>query len=1539
MSHRPKPNDTRQGISRTKDATVPRAGRLQSSREDDRQLDYGRPTASSASRSQPPRFNTSRTVDRNLHTKQATGKSSIHTSPDPRTLESSRKPPLPSVSHRSAAPSVSSSQEVPLLIDTGLIPRTRMGEMRPEATLLPTRYAKSQLPSKAGTETAFGLSVSSSNLTTRTTDLPPRLIPELQALAASSSRQQDMYSKSASSISSPSTRFSNTPSPWSVSTTTTTPTSWSSASPGIVQHVPLKPQSQRSQTVPVPTVRREKTPKLPAVVEAFPPVQSHPSASTESVTREKLRKSPSTKRTPLNTPAPTPPPRTSSAKQALSRTSSRSDKQRRKLEQDPTESLTELDRSPLARHADPGLQNVGDSLQRSIIAKAHDDLQQSLVRAPTRPSRHGVTGLDDSRPVLVNTHRSGFTSRHQQLLESGDETSSNSFDASLRGPSSTSLPRPPSPQEPVSGSPSRLGKLSRLGLFSRRGKSPANEVERSPRKLQRKGPVAGTGHEGYGKYGKRGRKQSQESSSVNNSESERSVSSTRRIPIPTSGRRDSRGSSRQNRSSQSDLDEFAATRLKPTPIRGGSGSSMGSPVPDQGKYFDHEAPVPLIDHDKWGTPSQSQNSIASSNARQEASPSPKVTSGDDVHPTLAVRRSQRFLSDREPFSLPTPIRTEDLSAPLYLNSHETGESLPMAPSTSTASTTAETNKADTLQAKKHRKLRWNIFRKKEVAGPDSQKSILISSPTPEEMSVSVSAVPVSRPMPYYAMLDSESEINANTYVDQHLLHTVQSPAVSPFFQSENERFFESPQRPEEDDVFLPNISVPPLQSFASSPPPVPLQSPSERIHVQLSEQPRKQPRLARVGRIPPVVPRNERQHKPSRASFSQPFVRQQGPQHADLTLQGSFDGLENSLESEHRQLHDRNWPKDPGIAAQDHPPRAENEFLQLDPRHASDFSSSSTSEGTLSHFGPALAATLGGSSSLHSPQWPDTLYDLGNPSVDEVWNEYDDFIDQVMSPSQERRQKQAVGLRQRDNIKGNLEARRNLHVDTTRSRVTAKTDLESTARKPALGVKRPVFAPTIVTSATPPVVFSSSALSGRNVGEDIRLRRSRIVSALHSSMDPSSPFSIRDLLREYETPLRDSGRYSERLSTSTAGQSLERVTTTATAPEGPGDQSHQETSTLVDVVERSKDPARQSELHYAFLMVAKWLSFGRVLFSPAHDEIQTIAERHVLVIDGLGNGDWSIYCAVTYEPHKAFVHNLRERPTTKHARDLGQSSNSPNNHRRAEVSNFYERFPFPPSFFSAVVLRFPPAMAEAKMKNIISECRRVLLPGGYLELMLLDLDIVNMGVQTRRAIRDLKFKMTTADEQISLRPIIDNVQGVLGARGFSNISRCIVGVPVAGRPSGSEDSSSSRSSGGSDGLTKPGDSKSATASPRMTFSDSYGRKGAHLSLNDLIADHSDNADAKIGKIVSSTARRWWQHCFEATVIADGNLNKSVFADKGVLGECKARGSSFKMLIAYAQRPVFETRRRTMSEPVVPTLATAGNQRQTKASPGGARRAT
>jgi SAM-dependent methyltransferase len=343
-------------------------------------------------------------------------------------------------------------------------------------------------------------------------------------------------------------------------------------------------------------------------------------------------------------------------------------------------------------------------------------------------------------------------------------------------------------------------------------------------------------------------------------------------------------------------------------------------------------------------------------------------------------------------------------------------------------------------------------------------------------------------------------------------------------------------------------------------------------------------------------------------------------------------------------------------------------------------------------------------------------------------------------------------------------------------------------------------------------------------------------------------------------------------------------------------------------------------MHFASLEVARWLSFGRVLFSPAQDEIFTLPERNVLVIDGLGNEDWSIYCAVTYEASRAMVYDLKEASYYKKPSSPQESERAPSNHRRVEIANFHERFPFQSSFFSVVVLRFPPAMSEAKLKNIVAECRRILAPGGHIEVMLLDFDFVNMGVQTRRAVRDLKMRMATKNPDVSLKPTIDNFQSLLGGRGFTGLNRCVVGVPVVGRAPGSTDSSSSSRS--SSGLTA-GRLSDPTRATRPS------RRGQNFSLSDLVADPSESADAQIGRMVSKTARSWWQHCYEAAVIPNGDLSRSIFSEKKVVQECKMRASSFKLLIAFAQRPVFEARRRTMSEPATALTSTAG-ARRTKA---------
>ena len=88
--------------------------------------------------------------------------------------------------------------------------------------------------------------------------------------------------------------------------------------------------------------------------------------------------------------------------------------------------------------------------------------------------------------------------------------------------------------------------------------------------------------------------------------------------------------------------------------------------------------------------------------------------------------------------------------------------------------------------------------------------------------------------------------------------------------------------------------------------------------------------------------------------------------------------------------------------------------------------------------------------------------------------------------------------------------------------------------------------------------------------------------------------------------------------------------------------------------------------------------------------------------------------------------------------------------------------------------------SETVYRFAVAESKRVLRPGGYLEASVLDIDMLNMGNRGRRATRALKERLHAADRELSLKPLSDSMQRLLGRRGFQGISRCFVGVPAAG---------------------------------------------------------------------------------------------------------------------------------------------------------------
>lgn len=261
--------------------------------------------------------------------------------------------------------------------------------------------------------------------------------------------------------------------------------------------------------------------------------------------------------------------------------------------------------------------------------------------------------------------------------------------------------------------------------------------------------------------------------------------------------------------------------------------------------------------------------------------------------------------------------------------------------------------------------------------------------------------------------------------------------------------------------------------------------------------------------------------------------------------------------------------------------------------------------------------------------------------------------------------------------------------------------------------------------------------------------------------------------------------------------------------------------------------------------------------------------------------DWAFYAAETYP--SATFYNLS--PTPSHDGKTSRSAalpQAPHNHRQVQYNNTLDKLPFPRDTFEAVVIRFPIVSSDAVFRNLIAEGKRVLKPAGYLEMSILDLDMMNMGNRARRAVRSLKVKISVADPSISLASAADTVLRMVGKRGFHDIKSCKVGVPVA-----STVTAASKTTGNSDSEEKD------------------------ISLAEMMKDESSIGDAGITKMVARVGRWWYLRCYELPTLPGGDASRSIFADTALLRECEKWNTSFKLLVCHAQKPIVP-RRRTAS---------------------------
>ncbi|KAF2430153.1 hypothetical protein EJ08DRAFT_697695 [Tothia fuscella] len=1316
------------------------------------------------------------------------------------------------------------------------------------------------------------------------------------------------------SSSTPSTGYS--PGPFSISST---PTSMSSISPGILVSSSSKHGPRTTQPSPTrsrPPVVRQGSDEKRLDPHGLAPVRESSSSSASTIRGSNGFQDGKTRLTLMPSPPPGPP---------------KSMKQHVRKKSDTTSTSKNELLAPERSQRPPELAHLMDSPPRKGY----------VTSPPVRPSRDGTPEINlhdltspiiqsnmNSLPVMKHKRQSSSESRRAattglmintkthfglpRVINPSPSPSQSSVFSPLNSRPPTRGTTPEIPTEAVKpskvkSSPVVDGKsASRFGFFTRRNKSEAGATTLAKDAKTRKGPSAGTGHERYGKFAFRGRSGSTTSgsgsTSAGRSPSTDSMTATAQHP----SRKSSIGSN-----SGSDVDDFLAERLNPITLRGNGssnnvleraqsadsqsssiGNAIATRMQSSAATKTKNANLDQISLRPVLLPSPMADPVASmAPIKRSPTGGKKADKGEEKSnrfglSSLSSRRASRrsFLGGKElgesTESVAQPVQSPSMGSvgrqytaptkhngsmlsPEVLAGKEGVWSPPNPPSR------ANTQPKVALKQPK----KWGFFQR-------AKSPVRKSSAAQEKGGAVISRQIAPRAVAHYAMVNAPPAIDA-TELEKIMQEAESMPGPpSPRVVESGLRRLKSQTIRHGNSVLLPE---PPtfLSGFAGparpASPKVTLNSRIESPEPAITEalpppqqdslpRPPRPSRLAQVGRIPRVVSKRDRERNLPEASFSRPFVpTKPSPalKNGAFTQELSISSPELVKASEHSPMVDAVDQESSSGSERQNGFNGSGEFFTFPPRKDSQLSATSSSSGIANL--TATVAILPRAEAI--------------PMEDEIWNEYDDLLDLL----------------------------------STKTPKTPKTPLTGSSlgapfQYSGFDVEDQIVSSSASFSKTSPILVEQLPPSVAAFAQRIRLpsmHDSRLFSPNPSTGTPTSGFRMSDFLTSYgERNLSfidpTSGRLSlppnARSSTSTVRRSLPlsvRPTSTNSAspmasstvkqPYLPAPVTNRRDSRAIENAEREHMGFESmATLRLDALMTSKWLSFDRVLFSPAHSELKNPEEDRVLVLDGLGK-DWSYYVALTYS--NATIYNLGTDPA-----DIPSPQTPVNameavtNHRHIHHPSLNSPFPFPKGFFAAVVFRFPVVSNESAYRNALFECKRVLRPGGYLEVSVLDMDMLNMGSRTRSALRSLKMQMQVDEPNISLKPLSDTIQRLLGRRGFENINRCMVGVPAAGRIQGSRDESMNSA--------EPSSATESSASSNLD--------GQRYDETNSPAAVGDKA---ITKKVARIGRWWYSRCYE-----NGGVDKSIWADDALIRECEKRGTSLRLMVCYAQKPDCPVRR-------------------------------
>lgn len=291
---------------------------------------------------------------------------------------------------------------------------------------------------------------------------------------------------------------------------------------------------------------------------------------------------------------------------------------------------------------------------------------------------------------------------------------------------------------------------------------------------------------------------------------------------------------------------------------------------------------------------------------------------------------------------------------------------------------------------------------------------------------------------------------------------------------------------------------------------------------------------------------------------------------------------------------------------------------------------------------------------------------------------------------------------------------------------------------------------------------------------------------------------------------------------------------------------------------------------------------------PGPDGVSRDRAR-ILDLGGMGTGDWPWHAALQYPNTKIYT------VTTKAIRQLSNCNiRGPPNHRQVAVDRL-TRLPFADAQFDLIsarelhsILKMFGENGEDEWEACLTECLRVLKPGGYLEFSVLDSDVMNAGPLGLAKSVEFGFALKTLGYDPSPSKMFVNR---LYRAGFEDVRRAWMCLPVGPRP------------------------RSARPSPPAPTDPETGLPVKTVQLEAMVTGDTDNVAAVTGLAASWSWERWILRTemekiagelrLADTVTSGDKIRQSGAAIEGVhavVEEGRARGAGFRMLRGYARKP-------------------------------------